>query len=163
MEEYANLELSTPNVTITGGEPLVQMQDLRNLIETIIREYDHKISVETNGTLSVLPLLGLCSFVMDIKPPSSGMPDFVQYRNRALENAFHLTEDDWIKFPVQNDLDFVQALSEVRMLEEANNEARLAFSAVHPLTHKELLDWLFKEDLGDIVLNVQLHKIIGVA
>ena len=155
--------VTTPNVTITGGEPLLQMGELTKLIEELcILKY--KVSVETNGSLSWSPIRGMCSVVMDIKPPSSGIKDFDNYRETALINASYLGSNDWLKLPIQDETDFLFAVSERRILLGLGKmQAKIAFSAVAPLTPKELLSWLFKENIGDAVLNLQLHKLIDVA
>lgn len=155
--------VDTPNVTITGGEPLLQMDELYCLMkELIILGYN--ISLETNGSLSWTSISYLCSIVMDIKPPSAGIKDFDSYREKALINASYLGKDDWLKLPVQDEKDFLFAISERRLLLGLNKmRGRIAFSAVNPLTPKELLAWLFKENIGDVILNVQIHKIIDVS
>jgi len=163
LKQMNRLEIYTPNVTITGGEPLLQIDELASLVEKLVI-LKYKVSVETNGSLSWMPLWGLCSIVMDIKPPSSGIKDFDRYRETALINASYLEVYDWLKFPIQNETDFLFATSERRiLLGMGKMKAKIAFSAVSPLTHKELLAWLFKENIGDVILNCQLHKIIDVS
>ena len=155
--------VTTPNVTITGGEPLLQMEELSKLIEELVIQ-GYKVSVETNGSLPWSPISHLCSIVMDIKPPSSGIKNFDSYRETALINASHLRRNDWLKFPIQDETDFLFAVSERRILLGLGKmQAKIAFSAVAPLTPKELLSWLFKENIGDAVLNVQIHKLIDVS
>jgi 7-carboxy-7-deazaguanine synthase len=163
LTQVKNMRVSTKNITITGGEPLIQSAFLEPLVSRLSLDGGYKISIETNGSLSFKRLTGLCTFVMDIKPPSSGVTPFVEYRNRALEHTSDLSHKDWIKFPIQTGYDWIQTLSEVRILEDMNCKANIAFSAVAPLTSKELLAWIKNEDLGNAVLNVQLHKIIGVS
>ena len=162
-KDIKNLPVNTPNITITGGEPLLQIEELTDLVENLTCS-NYKVSVETNGSLSWLPIAGLCSIVMDIKPPSSGIKDFDSYRETALINASYLGKDDWLKLPVQTRIDFDYAVSERRiLLGMGKMKAKIAFSAVAPLTPKELLAGLFKENIGDAILNVQLHKIIDVS
>ena len=163
IKDIKNLPVNTPNITITGGEPLLQIEELTDLVENLIRR-NYKISIETNGSLSWMPIMGLCSIVMDIKPPSSGIKNFDSYREAALINASYLDKGDWLKLPVQTQIDFDYAVSERRILLGLGKmQAKIAFSAVAPLTPKELLSWLFKENIGDAVLNVQIHKLIDVS
>jgi len=161
-KDIKNLPVNTPNITITGGEPLLQIEELTDLVENLIRR-NYKISIETNGSLSWLPIAGLCSIVMDIKPPSSGIKDFDSYREAALINASYLDKGDWLKLPVQTQIDFDYAVSERRiLLGMGKMKAKIAFSAVFPLTPKELLGWLFKENIGDVIVNIQIHKLVDL-
>ena len=161
-KDIKNLPVNTPNITITGGEPLLQIEELTDLVENLIRR-NYKISIETNGSLSWMPIMGLCSIVMDIKPPSSGIKNFDSYREMALINASYLDKGDWLKLPVQTQIDFDYAVSERRiLLGMGKMKAKIAFSAVAPLTPKELLDWLFKENIGDVIVNVQIHKLVDL-
>ena len=62
------------NVTLTGGEPLLQ-PDLEELMELLGR-HGLSVEVETNGAVDLAPFLSLSprpSFTMDYKLPSSGM------------------------------------------------------------------------------------------
>ena len=162
IKDIKNLPVNTPNITITGGEPLLQIEELTDLVENLIRR-NYKISIETNGSLSWMPIMGLCSIVMDIKPPSSGIKNFDSYREAALINASYLDKGDWLKLPVQTQIDFDYAVSERRiLLGMGKMKAKIAFSAVFPLTPKELLGWLFKENIGDVIVNIQIHKLVDL-
>jgi 7-carboxy-7-deazaguanine synthase len=163
LREIKRLPVYTPNVTITGGEPLLQKGELATLVRGLITQ-NYKVSLETNGSLSWMTIPIPCSIVMDIKPPSSGIKDFDNYREKALINASYLGSNDWLKLPIQDETDFLFAVSERRILLGLGKmQAKIAFSAVAPLTPKELLSWLFKENIGDAVLNIQIHKLINVS
>lgn len=153
----------TKLITITGGEPLLQrgIDDLVNFLD--INGYD--ITIETNGTIcpSEEIVCMFCHVIMDCKLPSSfNNPElYEEYKEKFMKNSEELMGSSWIKFPVQNKLDFKEASSIMKALQPSN--PKFAFSAVKPLTPKELLKWMFKEKISNAVLNVQIHKIIGTA
>jgi 7-carboxy-7-deazaguanine synthase len=161
-------EGGSPFVTITGGEPLCQMKSLSKLVRALIPAYN--VSIETNGT--IVPskdLAGMASFVIDYKPVSSGIDMeksvkdslFLKVINRIYTEEIGINPS-WIKFPVQTDEDFQQAAGMYRMI-EYEYEFNLAFSPIFPMTPKKIMELLAKQDITSYTLNVQLHKIIGVA
>ena len=95
-EVYAYIkETQVTNVTLTGGEPLLQ-QDMGELLELLSQDPELYVEIETNGSVLLSKFSDLenpPSFTMDYKLPSSGME-----RMMALENFDHLTEKDTVKF-----------------------------------------------------------------
>lgn len=166
LEMIQNLPIPTRNVTITGGEPLLQ-KGVENLIcELLDRNFD--VTVETNGTMKIIPQLQKgdnLTIVMDYKPIDSygsGIT-FKQYQMMFQKAASQLSNRDWLKYPIRHKKDFLYALSTKKFLESTTQcSARSAFSAIKPLSPRKLLSWLIEEEVGDFVLNVQLHKVIKV-
>ena len=62
------------NVTLTGGEPLLQ-KDADKLLEEFSSEKDIRVEIETNGSIDLKPFLKFenVSFTMDYKLPESDM------------------------------------------------------------------------------------------
>ena len=161
------LPVPTKNITITGGEPLLQVKELSQLND-FFQENDFVTTLETNGTIAPPDPneLSFTSIVMDIKP-SVCFATKAKW-NKYVENAssyveHNLFEKDWIKFPIITKMDFDRAIRIKQKLCVDYTEVNFAFSAVAPLTHNELFEWIMKRKEVDIVLNVQLHKLIGVA
>jgi 7-carboxy-7-deazaguanine synthase len=157
------LPIKTKLLTITGGEPLLQ-RGINDLIESFYDE-DYEITIETNGTIcpSEEKICNLCHVIMDCKLPSSfsKYESFEEYIEKFMENSMELLGSSWIKFPIQNKFDFEEALLIMEASKPSNPQ--FAFSAIKPLTPKELLEWMFKEKISKAVLNIQLHKLIGTA
>ena len=99
-------------ITITGGEPLYQSNEVSTLISRLIQGWK-EITVETNGSM---PLIrnGLCylprsrtsehgsvRFVVDYKLPSSGMEQHMAMD----QNTKLLQPEDVVKFVVADDVD----------------------------------------------------------
>jgi 7-carboxy-7-deazaguanine synthase len=154
-EEILNLPVKTKNVTITGGEPLLQFHQVEKLINKL-RKQKFKISVETNGTYKPnKSVVDKVSWVVDYKNPLPSRIDF-------FSNISNLKPKDWIKFIVQRDEDFYRALKMRHLMQKGNIKAHMAWSPVLPMTAQQLMSLLFLENIGDAVLNIQLHKLVSV-
>jgi hypothetical protein len=72
------------NVTLTGGEPLLQ-KDMGKLIGLLIGELGARVEIETNGSVDLRPYTQLSAgrpvFSMDYKLPSSGCEDRMLMEN----------------------------------------------------------------------------------
>jgi 7-carboxy-7-deazaguanine synthase len=160
-----SLPVPTRNITITGGEPLLQVAELSKLNE-FFQDNECVTTLETNGTIA-LPdpnILSFSSIVMDIKPHICLGVKWATYVDNAMKQVqYNMFATDWVKFPIIAKKDFENAVKVKEELYLENKEVSFAFSAVLPLTHKELFDWIIERKEGDVVLNVQLHKLIGVA
>jgi 7-carboxy-7-deazaguanine synthase len=135
-------------VSITGGEPLLQ-NDLNDLIEQFLDE-DYEVLIETNGSLSVkkIPLSKKITISLDIKCPSSGMSNMMDYSNLKL-----LKRKDQLKFVIK-DIDF-----SIDTIEKYRPKTNIIFQPVGGKNIKRLVEWT----LGlhhDIRVMPQLHKLI---
>lgn len=147
-------------VTITGGEPLLQAQEVTELCQVLSLHFSMSITIETNG--SMIPPKALSSslstyYIMDWKLPSSGMESFM--RLEAFEN---LVNRDVVKFVIADRRDFDRAL-EVRKEIKRRALPTFAFSpAFGKLEPKTLISWLENSSVRDGVVSVQLHKLLGL-
>jgi len=145
------------NVTLTGGEPLLQ-ENLSILITEIAKSGDMHIEVETNGSQSLLymsRMIARPSFTMDYKLPSSGMETFMD-----IENFEVLTKADSVKFVCGSieDLDKARTLIKKHGLLTNTN---VYFSPVHStLSAEKIVEYMIKHNLNGIRLQLQLHKFI---
>jgi len=141
-------------VEITGGEPLVQEDELLLLIDQlIVRNY--KILLETNGSFPLDKIPSEVCKIMDIKLPSSGM--FDKFHSENLE---YLTTNDQIKFVVNDWSDYETMCSLIEKY-DLSKKCRLLLSKTGNtnLTHRELADRLISDNLP-VRYQLQLHKII---
>ena len=150
-------ELGPKNVTITGGEPMMQMKALAHLCVDLISE-GHHISVETNGSyaFSHAPWV---HYVVDFKLPSSG-----EYINMKVDTPWmKLRSTDWIKFVVADNPDYEVAKATIEMLKRKGCRAQFAMSPLHSeLSGNRILQWLKFDRMFDVVLNLQLHKLVDL-
>jgi len=149
-------KLGCKKVTITGGEPLYQSQEFFELTRSLWHK-GHEISVETNG--SFYPAgYGVGSWVMDFKLPSSGCFDKMDHNNFK-----DLNKADWVKFVISDRNDYDTAIREMNYLRSIGCNAMFAFSPCFGVgPQKMLVDWLIEDKEFDVVINLQLHKLMGV-
>ena len=138
-----------PNVTITGGEPLIH-SGINTLLTTLVND-GYKVNVETNG--SVVPEIDGPIYTVDFKTKCSGMSDKMNVKAFTV-----LDRSDVVKFVVASIEDLEQALSFV----EGNNIVANIF--VSPVFGKielsEIAEFLKKHRLYNWRMQIQLHKYI---
>jgi 7-carboxy-7-deazaguanine synthase len=142
-------------VEITGGEPLLQMEEVIELCEMLKTEIDAHILIETNGSVNLENInlsAEYTTMVMDIKCPSSGMSERNFYPNLGM-----LSITDEVKFVVgsQEDLEFMS-----NILKKYPTKAQVLVSPVW-----ETIPWVqiaeyIKMNHPDIKMQIQMHKII---
>ena len=143
-------ELGGSRVTITGGEPLLDLF-LNELIIALRKEHI-EVNIETNGSLDIQWCLADI-ITMDYKTSASGMED-----RMMLSNLKTLKETDVLKFVVgsKHDLDTMK-----RIIEEYEPECRIYVSPVFGMIEAhELVEYVLENNLDNVTVQVQLHKII---
>lgn len=135
---------------VTGGEPLLQMDELLPVLQTLFLE-DYRIEIETNGTVPFTQVLPYASVCMDVKCPSSGeMSD--------LSLLADIRQDDTVKFVVADETDLAYADEQIRSHSIAGE---IFISPVFGSDYSAIARTLIAWD-HPIRLQMQLHKQIGV-
>lgn len=146
-------EVHYPNVTLTGGEPL--MQDIGELLEAL---QSHNVNIETNGSLNIQKYFDFDNvfFTVDFKCGTSGMT-----KEMLPHNFKNLRKRDVLKFVVGSHDDLVQA-KELYLFFYGNLRNRHIY--VSPVFGKiepaEIVDFMKKENLRKWRIQLQLHKFI---
>ena len=144
------------NVTVTGGEPLLQ-PGIAELLR-VLTGAGYDVEVETNGSVDLVPFLEAAPgarFTMDYKLPGSGMEAQMHRPNLAL-----LRREDTLKLVCgsRKDLLRVKELLESGVFQGG---ARLYISPVFgEITPQEIVEFMKKEKLVQVRLQLQLHKFI---
>jgi len=137
------------SVCITGGEPMLQLSELKELIKGL-KDVGYHIILETNGTLHdnwVFETVDCVSF--DVKPPSSR-------EESDLSLLKKLKEKDQVKIVIADEQDF-RFMKEV--LKATSVEVIIQPAGgldIKPLAKKVL------EERLDVRVLPQLHKIMGL-
>lgn len=148
---------NNPNVTLTGGEPLIH-EDIEKLLEKLLTLGYH-VNVETNGTQDITKFkfgpdksLGDIFYTVDYKCPSSGM-------EAAMKCDFtKLNKNDVLKFVVGCEEDLYAAKV---FLKTRDIKAQVYFSPVFgKITPEEIVTYILDNRLINCKVQVQLHKII---
>ena len=147
-------EFPANKVTITGGEPLLQREELYQLMCKLVYE-GYCVSVETNGSLDLFKkgYHTVGSWVVDYKLPSSRMHGWMKWSVYE-----YLRVNDFIKFVIADERDFQEAII---FMENISTGAKFAFSPCFgKLEPARLLSWMEDAKLSNAILNLQLHKYI---
>lgn len=138
------------NVTITGGEPLLQ-----NIHELLKKLSGKNVNIETNGSIDIEPYFIHPNtwFTVDYKTNSSGMND-----DMWLDNFKKMRPQDVVKFVVGNIDDLYQA-------KDICNEYRFicpiyispVFGEIEP---KRIVEFMKDEKMENWKIQLQVHKFI---
>lgn len=149
-------EIGYKNITLTGGEPLLQKNSIK-LIDKLIEE-GFNVNIETNGAIDITPLLDKNVIItLDYKTISSNMNN-----QMILSNLEKLRENDVLKF-VCNKEDFEDIKD---TLKENDIKSYIYLSPIYkeiePYELVDFLKQLHKEKINTdkIRVQIQLHKII---
>ncbi|KAF1076912.1 radical SAM protein [Methanogenium sp. MK-MG] len=137
-------------VIITGGEPLLQKEELTALL-VALRDAGYCIEIETNGTLPFTDVQEFATVSMDIKCPSSGEESDV-----AL--LADLRPEDSVKFVVMDRTDCLYAQ---KVIESHDIAGTVFISPVWGGNYREIADFILEEGI-EARFQLQLHKSIGV-
>ncbi len=148
------------DICITGGEPVMQKDELIELIKGIAGK--KRITIETNGSYSLMEFKDRFEnlfFSVDWKTPFSGNSNFCEENLEIINN-----NNGWIKFVVGNehDLDFVQ--EKISLLKEKNIE--IYISPVYNKSFNILpaaASFVMKNSaLYPMRIQLQIHRFMGV-
>lgn len=174
--EYTNRSISdilnivdgfrSPNITLTGGEPLLDTKEALELIsELSYKSYIKDIHIETNGSINLRPYEyqrkilengEKIRFIVDYKLDGSFMNEYMIAENYSL-----LNKRDEIKFVISDINDLTQAFSIINSLNKAKCQAQILLSPVWgKMPFVEIVEELKKQNMPNTRLSLQLHKII---
>ena len=138
------------NICITGGEPLLQLEQTLFLTEKFI-EIDKKVILETAGHRKPPEIFKNPKTIvsMDCKCPSSGMNS-----KSDLQNLIQLKSKDQIKFVIADDNDYVFAKN---IVNQNSFNAEIIFQPAYGSKISEIANAVIKDKLRVRVLP-QLHK-----
>lgn len=143
-----------PLVEITGGEPLVQKNECRELVRQLCEE-GYEVLIETSGSLDISVLDPRAVRILDIKCPGSGE----EGRNRW-ENLDCLSQRDEIKFVILDRRDFDYAVELIERYGLDRRDPAVLFSPVWgKIDLAQLAQWILETGLR-ARMQLQLHKYI---
>lgn len=143
------------NVTLTGGEPLIQNEIKELMIE--LSNIGNRIEIETNGSINIAPYLNIpnVTFTLDYKLKGSDMEMYMDLTNYDL-----LRKNDVIKFVV-SDYDDLEKTKEIIKKYDLINKANCLISPVWGrIEFEEIVNFLKDNKLNDVKMQLQIHKII---
>jgi len=139
-------------VCITGGEPLLQKDELTVLVDELLKG-GYEISIESNGSLPIDGIDERVMISMDWKTPSSGESE------KMLEsNLLHLKKKDQLKFVIADENDYEYA---EKFLKEKGDllHCEVIFQPVGGTDIKSISEKILMDGV-DVRVLPQLHKLI---
>ena len=151
------VESGIKNITITGGEPLLQ-ENIEIFLKKLAENPEISVEIETNGSINLKKFREIKngpSFTMDYKLPKSNMEKFMD-----LENFKYLTKKDTVKF-VASDID---DLEKARKIIEKYSLVEKCAVYISPVFDKielsSIVDFMKKYNMNGVNMQLQIHKII---
>ena len=145
------------NVTLTGGEPLMQ-PGIRDLLDELSQDNALHVEIETNGSIPIAPYQDMKnrpSMTLDYKLPSSGMQECM-----CMENYSQVLPSDTVKFVCGSTEDLFLALEIINKF-QLTKKCAVFFSPVFgKLSPDKIVEFLKKHRLNGVRLQLQLHKFI---
>ncbi len=160
LREYVEASGIT-NVTITGGEPLLN-PGLEELLDELFEIEKLRVEFETNGSILIAKLNDYrnqtqhnISFTIDYKLPSSGMEAAMNLKNYQLADS-----RDSVKFVAGSEADLNRAKAIIDEY-DLNNRTNAIISPVYgQIDLERIVAFLIENKYNNIKMQLQLHKYI---
>jgi 7-carboxy-7-deazaguanine synthase len=148
----AVVELGTPLVLLTGGEPMLQRETPELASHLLARGL--RVMIETSGAHALDALPADVARIVDIKTPGSG-----EGHRMAWPVLDGLGRRDAVKFVLTNEADYRWAADVIRSRGLAER-TEVLLSPVHgQMDPRSLVSWILRDRLP-ARLNLQIHKYI---
>lgn len=140
-------------VCITGGEPLLQITNLKKLFKHLLKE-NKIISIETNGSIPIKNISKKIKKVIDVKTPSTK-----EVKSFNLENIKHMSSIDELKFLISDYKDFIFSINFIKKHKLENRTILFSPNLAKRQTTKCLSNWIIKNNVNAI-FQPQIHKLV---
>lgn len=145
------------NVTLTGGEPLMQ-EGIKDLLELLAKDKKLYVEIETNGSIDINKFSVIKnppSLTMDYKLPSSFMEC-----NMNIGNFKYLTKNDTVKFVVGDMKDLEKAKNIIDKYELVEKTKPYISPVFGKISLEKIVEFMKCNKMNGVNLQMQLHKII---
>lgn len=147
------------NVTLTGGEPLIQ-ENIDELLQLLNEDDNLKVHIETNGAVDIEPFkkkfaTNNISYIVDYKLPSSNMTNKMNLNNFKI-----VDQNDVYKFVVGSNEDLAMAHALIEKY-DLTSKCLVYLSPVSgKIDLQYIVEYMKEYKLNKVRLQIQLHKII---
>ncbi len=148
------------NVTLTGGEPLLQ-KDMSKLLELLRQRPQIRIEIETNGSIDIMPYMTTTqddniTFTLDYKTSASGMED-----RMCRTNYENMRSCDTVKFVVGSREDLMQAKHVIEQYHLIQKQCGIYLSSCFgEMEPAEIVDFMIEHNMNGVNVQLQMHKYI---
>ncbi len=145
------------NVTLTGGEPLLQ-SGIRQLLQNIYDKKRYYVEIETNGSVGIERFRidgAFPSFTMDYKLPSSMME-----AGMNPDNMKKLKKSDTVKFVAGDIFDLKRAkavIEENGLTDKCSVYLSPVFGKIEP---RQIVEFMIDNNMNGVNMQLQMHKFI---
>ncbi|MEJ1355135.1 MAG: 7-carboxy-7-deazaguanine synthase QueE [Candidatus Sedimenticola sp. (ex Thyasira tokunagai)] len=139
-------------VTVTGGEPLAQMECLQLLTE--LSDAGYSVSLETSGAFDISQVDPRVVRVMDMKTPASG-----EMERNLVTNVDQLKVGDQVKFVICDEADYLWSKVQLEKWNLCSRCEVLFSPALGLQDATELAEWIIRDRL-QVRFQIQLHKFL---
>lgn len=152
-------ESGAMNVTLTGGEPLIQ-DNIDELLDILNKDNTLTVHIETNGAVDIQPFKQKhkehnISYIVDFKLPSSNMT-----HKMNLNNLNVVEKCDVYKFVIGTSEDLQMAYKLI-IKYDLTSKCLVYLSPVSGnIDMQEIVEFMKDNKLNKVRLQAQLHKII---
>jgi 7-carboxy-7-deazaguanine synthase len=150
--------IEVSKITITGGEPLCQENELIELIDSLCFT-GVKVTIETNGSLKIpynyIAHPDLVGWVIDYK--------FEYVDQMMFYNFYNAGKNDWMKFVIDSEKQYFNAVEIIKLLSQNGGfKGSIAFGFTDKIKPAWLVDRMIKDGLDFVTLNCQIHKFLDL-
>lgn len=150
-------ETGVKNVTLTGGEPLLN-HNVIDLLSLLTKDSQLSVEIETNGSIDLSGYAKVSdnlSFTMDYKLSGSGMQSHMLVSNFNI-----LTKKDTVKF-VAGSIEDLECAKEIINKYQLIDKCHVYLSTVFgKIDLKNVVDYMIENKMNKVTLQLQMHKII---
>lgn len=152
------LESGIKNVTLTGGEPLIQ-PGIDELISMLLKNEELRVEIETNGAVDITPFKSISedrlSFTVDYKCPGSGM------EQKMLASNFEAVDKrDCVKFVVSDEADLDKAGRIIQKYDLIQKSTVYISAVFGRIEHTKIVNYMIEHKMNGVKLQLQMHKYI---
>ena len=143
------------NITITGGEPLLQ-KDINELLEKLTNE-GYNVEIETNGSIEIKDFINNSniSYTLDYKLPVSLME-----KHMDIENYKYITKKDSVKFVCGSDLDLKRTKEIIDKYDLISKTNCIISPVFNMIKLESIVDFMKDNNLNNLKMQIQIHKVI---
>ncbi len=143
------------NITITGGEPLLQ-KDINELLEKLTNE-GYNVEIETNGSIGIKDFINNSniSYTLDYKLPVSLME-----KHMDIENYKYITKKDSVKFVCGSDLDLKRTKEIIDKYDLISKTNCIISPVFNMIKLESIVDFMKDNNLNNLKMQIQIHKVI---
>ncbi len=169
--EYSEEELydlirnsGVKNVTLTGGEPLLQ-KDMDGLLKRLRQDRELNVEIETNGSVDIThffdkeelsPESDNVTFTLDYKLSGSGMEQAM-----FLPNYQNVRSRDTVKFVVSGEEDLFRSKEIIEQYDLIKKGCGIYISPCFGKIEPEgIVRFMIEQNLNYVNMQLQLHKFI---